>query len=318
VAGATLNNCRLVGNRLLGGNVYGGGAYACTLNNCVLSSNVADANIGRNLYGAGGGAANSSLNNCTLLRNSALSIGGGAYNCSLTNCTLVGNSASYGNGASQCSLTNCISYFNAGDNYNASTLGFCCTTPAAPGTGNITLDPLFVDPTTGDLHLRSNSPCINAGNNFYVTTSTDLDGNPRITNGTVDMGAYEFQGTSGSNGFHAWLAQYGLPTDGSADFTDSDGDGMNNWQEWRAATNPTNARSLLGMVSAARNGNDVRVTWQSEYGVSYFLQRSTNVAAFPAFTTIATNLPGQLGTTTYSDADVSGAPRLFYRVGVGN
>jgi hypothetical protein len=49
-----------------------------------------------------------------------------------------------------------------------------------------------VDRDSGNLRLLPDSPCINAGNNDLVVGSTDLDGNPRIFNGTVDMGAYEF------------------------------------------------------------------------------------------------------------------------------
>ncbi len=45
-----------------------------------------------------------------------------------------------------------------------------------------------------DLRLQATSPCINAGNNAYVTNSTDLVGRPRIVDSTVDLGAYEFQG----------------------------------------------------------------------------------------------------------------------------
>ena len=57
----------------------------------------------------------------------------------------------------------------------------------------IDLSPQFYDPINGDYHIETNSPCVAAG----LTTApslpaTDLDGNPRIVGGTVDMGCYEF------------------------------------------------------------------------------------------------------------------------------
>ena len=78
-----------------------------------------------------------------------------------------------------------------------------------------------------DFHLQTNSPCINAGANTYVDTDTDLDGNPRIAGGTVDVGAYEFEKPLSVISY-AWLQSYTLPTDGTADAIDSDSDGMNN------------------------------------------------------------------------------------------
>ena len=181
------------------------------------------------------------------------------------------------------------------------------------GVGNITNAPLFVDYANGNLRLQSNSPCINAGNNAYVTTTTDLDGNPRIVSGTVDIGAYEYQG-AGSVISYAWLQQYGLPTDGSADYADPDHDGLNNWQEWICGTNPTNALSALRMVSALPTRTNATVTWQSVAGVNYFLERSANLAA--PFTLLATNIVGQASTTSYADTNATGAGPFFYRVGV--
>ena len=321
---AVLSNCVLSGNSALNGN--GGGAYSGTLNNCTLTGNSA---------GWGGGAAGSTLNNCTLSGNSANGAylddfgyvggdGGGAYGSTLNNCTLSGNSATnWGGGAFGSTLNNCIVYFNTatnGANYCqdqwSGPLNYCCTTPMPTnGVGNITNAPLFADQAHGNLRLQSNSPCINVGNNAYVVGSTDLDGRPRILGGMVDMGAYEFQGPRMGE-FIGWLQQYGLPTDGSADFTDPDHDGLNNWQEWRCGTCPTNASSALRLLSPQRTGTNVTVIWQSVAGVNYFLECSTNLSATPCFRCVATNLPGQPGTTSYADTNAAGASPIFYRVGV--
>ena len=149
-------------------------------------------------------------------------------------------------------LNNCIVYFNTatmdGPNHRGGSLNYCCTTPEPwQSVGNITNAPLFVNQAGGNLRLQSNSPCINAGNNAYAAGPTDLDGLPRIVSGTVDIGAYEFQGP-GSVISYAWLQHYGLPTDGSADSTDPDADGHNNWQEWRCGTEPH--QRALGVAPA--------------------------------------------------------------------
>ena len=41
----------------------------------------------------------------------------------------------------------------------------------------IQADPLFADALSGDLHLRSHSPCINTGNNAAVTAPPFLTNN---------------------------------------------------------------------------------------------------------------------------------------------
>ena len=303
---STLNNCTLRNNSAY---AVGGGAHGGMLNNCTVKSN--------SCVNGGGGVYQAVLNNCTLTGNLATdyeSYGGGAAGGTLNNCTLTGNSAFQGGGVIGGTLKNCIVYqntANSGANFAISTLSYCSTTPLpTDGTGNITNEPAFVDLAGGNLRLQAGSPCINAGTNAYVTSRTDLDGRPRIVGASVDMGAYEFQGE-----FTNWLAQFSLPTDGTADFTDPDGDRFNNWQEYCCLTDPTNALSFLRLLPPAPAGADVTLTWPSAPARNYALEWSTNLFA-SSFTPLATNLPGQPGTTTFTHTNGAGLGPCFYRVAV--
>jgi len=123
-----------------------------------------------------------------------------------------------------------------------------------------------------------------------------------------------------------WLAGYGLPSDGSADYVDSDGDGGNNWQEWRASTNPTNAASALRLLSPISDGTNILVQWESSPGIGYSLERSASLDGEPGFSVIATNLfgspdtnyPGGTSRASFTDSNAAGAPAWLYRVRVKN
>ncbi|MCL1920290.1 MAG: hypothetical protein FWG50_04305 [Kiritimatiellaeota bacterium] len=210
-ADSWLYDCALTNNTAV---EKGGGAYESTLYNCTLSGNTADYGGGM-VYGwalcctlsgnttdfNGGGACESWLHSCLLTGNRANDSGGGAEGSELVNCTLSGNMAYHdGGGAHEGTLNNCIVWGNtvtsgAYSNHYEATFAFSCTAPAPTsgynGGGNIALDPLFVSPATGNYRLQSGSSCINAGNNTYVAWDIDLDGNPRIWGGRVDMGCYE-------------------------------------------------------------------------------------------------------------------------------
>jgi hypothetical protein len=230
---------------------------------------------------------------------------------------VVSNAAFYGAGAYQGTLNNCIVYYNdglIGTNYYRSLVTYSCTTPMPTnGTGNITNTPALVNVASGNLHLQTNSPCINAGNNASAPRPADLDGNPRIVNGSVDMGAFEYQGP-GSQISYTWLQRFGWPIDGRSDLADPDGDHFSNLQEWLAGTNPTNAASCLRMTWLT-NASGVVVSCASSSARLYTLLRCVDLYGL-AWTPIegATDIPGTDGPLVLTDP--APPPTAFYRISV--
>jgi len=210
----TLTNCSFQNNTAT---QSGGGMYnqssSPTLTNCSFQNNTASI--------LGGGMLNAfssspTLTNCSFQNNTA-TFGGGMSNenssPTLTNCSFQNNTATNGGGmlnqSSSPTLTNCVVFGNGGNNTffnNNSTLTatyslFDNTVAGYGGSNNLTTT---VNPfaSTTSVALNSCSEAINAGNNAAYNAltnppATDLAGNARVFpgNGTIDMGAVEFQTT---------------------------------------------------------------------------------------------------------------------------
>ncbi|MHC4583470.1 MAG: right-handed parallel beta-helix repeat-containing protein, partial [Planctomycetota bacterium] len=199
-----LINCTFVGNSAREGAGMHNDESSPIITNCMFTGNKAD---------YGGGMYNERyshpiLTNCTFSRNIAevgnalacdsFSLSGKEYPSiiDLHNCILWDGGMEIWNYDGS---TIIISYSNVP---NSQIAIYDPCEAVIWGEGNINIDPLFVDADgddnvvgteDDDLRLLEGSPCIDVGDSSAVPLSvvTDVDGNPRITNGRVDMGAYE-------------------------------------------------------------------------------------------------------------------------------
>jgi predicted outer membrane repeat protein len=204
----TLTNVIFAGNQAdtSGGGVFNFGGSSPTLTNVIFSGNSAVED--------GGGMYNNNssspiLTGVTFSGNRAQSDGGAIYNESDSNATiqnsiLWNNQDSSGTGTATSSLVNnpstpvirysLVQGCNPGGAWTSS-----CGTDAGNNLADV--DPLLVAPvnpasaptTGGNLRLQTISPAVNAGDNALIPggVTTDLAGNARIQQGTVDLGAYE-------------------------------------------------------------------------------------------------------------------------------
>ncbi|GAB4027755.1 hypothetical protein GCM10028773_59940 [Spirosoma koreense] len=218
-ANPTIRNCIMFNN----GAYYGGG-LADNFASPALINNLFVANAGSFDGGAIINELSSSptLINCAILQNSARHGGGiennNSSNPALTNCSFSGNNASVAGGGmynydgSAPVVKNSIFW---GDGTEVTNEPASATIAASnptitysiiqggwtgSGANNLNADPKFTSQPTygqntiGDLSLTNCSPAVNAGDPATTTAMAgagDLNGNPRIIAGRVDIGAYE-------------------------------------------------------------------------------------------------------------------------------
>ena len=119
---------------------------------------------------------------------------------------------------------------------------------------------------------------------------------------------------SGRNVPETWYRSHGL-TNGSPDILDlldSDNDGVLNWQEYTADTNPTNPASLLKITAIDSAAEPLVIAWQGGESATQYLETATALTP-PDWTCIHTNPPPTAVSNSFPCAAVTNSTR-FYRI----
>jgi len=227
--GGTVSNCLIAGNAAHdGGGSFGGTLAGCTIGSNTAAqfgggafgSMLRDCLVHDNSAGWGGGCSEGTAERCMIFRNTATNYGGGVFNVRISDSVVFSNHASAGGGACAGILRNCTVAGNraallaggtllgeaensivvdnmdawGASNYSGTAFFYSCTTPMPTnGTENQSSAPGFADGPAHTYRLQPWSPCIDRGmNQSWREVAIDVEGAPRIVNGRIDLGAYEF------------------------------------------------------------------------------------------------------------------------------
>jgi len=214
-AGINCNYNNIVKNSTISSNTleYGNGSGIMCLNNNLLENNIICYNTTLNHESAKGGGlyfgSNNYVKSCLIYRNISKSYGGalfcGAADNKIYNSTICDNSTMknrdgglyFGNLSNNNIIQNNILWNNMGNEINNQGNSLlnrnnCIKDWATLTDGIITNDPNFRKVGIGNYRLKKLSHCRNSGANIsWMSSSIDLDGNPRVADGFVDIGAYE-------------------------------------------------------------------------------------------------------------------------------
>jgi hypothetical protein len=114
--------------------------------------------------------------------------------------------------------------------------------------------------------------------------------------------------------FDQWMKRH-FGTSVSVDalrHTDSDKDGRSNLQEYQAATDPRDSKSLFQASAPVRNGAAFEVRWEAKRGIKYRVLSSTNLSTWQEEP--SSRRTGIGSVETHRDTDITNRVRKFYKI----
>jgi len=244
-----------------------GGFYlsysACRLEQCAIAAN--------SDYGAAFVTSTGDVSGCTIVNNP-----GAGLEMQSESRVAVSNSIIWGNGQAVLAFA------------SVCTVDYSDVQGGWAGTGNISTDPMLY----ANYHLTHVSPCIDAGS--PGATGSDVDGEVRA--GNWDMGCDEFIDTDADmlpdvveSGTGVRQSDYDLGT--NPNDPESDGDNVNDGEEWIADTNPNDPLDSLRFTGIRQGAGAAVLEWAGGEQAFQMVEVALGPSNNAAWRAVYTNLP---------------------------
>ncbi len=195
-------------------------------------------------------------------------------------------------------------------------------------------DPLFVNASAGNCHLRSQAGRYDTSTGNWVldsATSPGIDrgdplsrcGDEPPPNGDrINIGAYGNTPLASKSPNQDldddclpdwWEVYYFGTITGVTPQADPDGDGMTNSAEFTAGTDPRNPKSRFTVTAVSVESGCCSLSFPTILGRVYAVEHSDSLTSWSALTS---GLPGTGGTVAFNDPSAVGNAHRFYRVSV--
>jgi hypothetical protein len=165
----------------------------------------------------------------------------------------------------------------------------------------------------GGIFTASLSATVPAG--YIITATATASSSSSQFSNTVGLVATD---TDGDGIPDNWMnAHFGHPTGQAADnsraIDDADGDGLTNFQEFRAGTDPVVASSRLRITAVTRSGSDLGITFASVAGKTYRIETKDDLT-LANWTLFQDQVFATGASTQITDLGAAVLLKRFYRV----
>ena len=150
------------------------------------------------------------------------------------------------------------------------TARYCDIEGGWPGIGNIDQNPENLGSyfSRCNFHLEHSSPCIDRGdpNTQFILSAYDPDGDPRIHNGRIDIGADEFVDTDADWLPDCWEKKFFVSSTAAETYGNPDNDAYVNHEEYSMNTNPITTHIYVNDSTGSDAWNGAAPVWDGQHG----------------------------------------------------